>query len=625
MRSNECTHNHVAAETPSTPSMASPTPTTSTPSSPAATTSSSSYHYTHLERDQIRLVVLEPATTPSDPLVCRILTCHRNDAPPYEAMSFTPPSEDDKTTSTITVLPPILAPTSPTPLEIPSSTAEALTTLRLPTNPRTLYIPALSINASSPSERSSQLLLAPSIYRAATRVTIPLLSPVDHTEAITYISSSRFRNPSPSTLALLRALFAHPYFSSTPAILHLARARNAVILHRNIQVPLSNFSLAARLLPLHAPILQPIRRLKQRGYISTLTTAQFVKALCEASPCTAPDPRDRVFAFLALYPFPMTRPQIDSYRRSGFSSGDGPLSASTRVKGEALERVATAVEAIEDEKTRRRMVNYTAPVETIYTTFATLLLETTGLDFLSAVQGKGAGCIPSWVPDWRVPHARTILAHLPLTEFNAGGAREQAFRVLPAADTGAKLEVPAICVGDVKTLGEVCDVSSPGWESVVFRQWRGILEAKTNAKECTTKAMERFIQTIMTDSDDEYVDARRVICRRLLVPEERRRVESKYLFEGVDEEAVTKLRISCHGRRFFVASNGGMGLVAGESQERDFVAVLPGARLPYSFRHRYDFASSEVELVGECFVHGMMKGEVFGRGTSFVKRDIRIC
>ncbi|KAK1837716.1 heterokaryon incompatibility protein, partial [Colletotrichum chrysophilum] len=184
MRSNECTHNHVAAETPSTPRMASPTPTT-TPSSPATTTSSSSYHYTHLERDQIRLVVLEPATDPSHTLVCRILTCHRNDAPPYEAISFTPPS-DDNTTSTITVLPPILAPTSPTPLQIPSSTAEALATLRLHTGPRTLYLPALSINASSPSERSSQLLLTPSIFHAATRVTIPLLSAQNHTEAITY-------------------------------------------------------------------------------------------------------------------------------------------------------------------------------------------------------------------------------------------------------------------------------------------------------------------------------------------------------------------------------------------------------------------------------------------------------
>ncbi|KAI8263176.1 hypothetical protein K4K53_009623 [Colletotrichum sp. SAR 10_77] len=619
MRSNECTHNHVAAETPSTLRMASPTPTTA-PSSPAATTSSSSYHYTHLERDQIRLVVLEPAITPSDPLVCRILTCHRNDAPPYEAISFTPPS-DDNTTSTITVLPPILAPTSPTPLQIPSSTAEALATLRLPTSSRTLYIPELSINASSPSERSSQLLLTPSIFHAATRVTIPLLSAANHTEAITYISTSRFRNPSPLTLALLHSLFAHPFFSSTLSILHLSRARNAVIIHHSLEVPLSNFSLAARLLPLHAPILQPVRRLKQRGYISTLTTSQFVKALCEASPCTTPDPRDRVFSFLALYPFPMTRPQIDSYRRSGFFSGDAS-NASSRGKGEALERVASAVEAIEDEKTRRRMVNYTAPVETVYTNFATLLYETTGLDFLSAVQGKGSG-VPSWVPDWRTPNTRTILAHLPLTEFNAGGGREQAFRIL-TGETGAKLEVPAICVGDVKTLGAACDVSSPGWEDIVFRQWRGFVEAKTT-KECPSKVMERFIQTIMTDSDDEYVDARRVICRRLLVPEERRKLESKHLFEGVDEEAVTKLRISCHGRRFFIASNGGMGLVASESQERDFVAVLPGARLPYSFRHRHDSASAEVELVGECFVRGMMKGEAFGRGTSFVKRDIRIC
>ncbi|KAF9872141.1 hypothetical protein CkaCkLH20_10478 [Colletotrichum karsti] len=621
MRSNECLH-VAAAAAPSPPKPSSPQPS-----------KSSSYTYSPLERDQIRLVVLESSSDPSDPLTCRILACHRSDAPPYEAIShYCAPT--DSHDALIRVLSPILIPSAPTNLTIPHAVASTLLALRHADRPRTLWLDALSINASNTAERSAQVLITPQIFHAAWRVIIPLAG--DYAEAISFISLGRFRSTPPQTLLLLQHLFAHPWFSQTWSIPQIARSRAAFVLHAAALTPFTNFSLCARTLDLAVPVTSPIRRLKQRGAIPSLTTTQFLKAVAEASSCAAPaDPRDRVFAFLPLYPALMTRSQIETYRSSGFG-GDDDRGGGMRGKARGLGGgggggggAVSAVEVIEDEKTRARMTDYGSDVRTVYTQFATLLLSDAGLDFLSTVQGRvKSDRLPSWVPDWRVNSGRTILAHLPLTEFAAGGHwGDQSFRIVPTED-GGKLELSAVCLGEIAVLGNACDIRCEGWEEVVFRQWRDLAEDARRGrglKECPSKILEAFVQTVMTDSDEEHVDARKMLCRRVSVLDEKRQIDSKALFDGLDDEAITKLRISCHGRRLFVTSKGIMGLVASESKERDLIAVLPGARMPYSFRHRYDLASADVELVGECFLQGMMKGEALSRGVSFVKREIRIC
>ncbi|KAL0932696.1 heterokaryon incompatibility protein [Colletotrichum truncatum] len=603
-------------------------------SSIPASASRSSYQYTPLERDQIRLVVLVPGHG-SDPITVRILICHRRDAPPYEAVSYTW-GDDAALKQNIEVLPPVLTRGNTTLLSVPQSCASVLRTLRSSSVPRILWMDALSINQSNLHERSLQVRIMPKIYRTASKVVICLskTSSEDHTEAVEFIARGRFKNAPPATLAAVNALFKHPWFSRTWVIQEVAKARNAIVLYNDTYTPWSNFSLCAKMLSLDVPVASPIRRLRQRGFIDTITTDQFVKAICEATACDCRDPRDRVFAFLSMYPTMMSKAEIEQYRSSGYSGRAGERGEESRRKGDAIEResgVRTVRGADENGKAPQRITNYAYSVETVYTQFAALLLKNQGLDFLSAVQGRSTShSLPSWVPDWRAKGSRTILAHLPLTEFNAGGHWEnQVFRILPATDDSLteRLEVSAIRVGEISKLGDTCDVNVPGWEDIVFRQWRSLAEGAWkagNPKDCSTKALSDFVQTIMTDSDNEFVDTQRSICQRLSGPKSKQQ-ETKTLLAGLDDEAVTKLRISCHGRRLFVAANGAMGLVASESEERDFVAVLPGARLPYSFRHRYDLASTEVELVGECFIQGMMRGEALAGSSSFLRNEIRIC
>ncbi|KAF6806917.1 heterokaryon incompatibility protein [Colletotrichum musicola] len=591
------------------------------------------HEYAPLETDQIRLIVLEPGRR-SDPIRCRILAQQLKDAPQYEAVSYT--WGEDTLTQDIQILPENYPQDAISTLAVSRSCVSVLEDLRSAYSPRVLWIDAISIDQASFDERSQQVRIMPLIYRSASQVTISLSrTPEDHTAAVDFISCGRFKNSPPESIQAAKRLFRHPWFSRTWVIQEVAKARQAVVLFEGRTIPWSNFALCARMLELNVPVMSPIRRLRQRGFIHTLSADQFVKAICESTACECRDPMDRVFAFSSMYPTLMNKDEIEKYRTSGSpASGGDKTEEEARGKGEVATRDSEAAPTSETTEDCRRgkMTNYAYSVETVYIQFATLLLKNVGLDFLSAMQGRPtADTLPSWVPDWRVKGERTILAHLPLTEFNAGGHGDsQSFRIIPPSPKTdmERLEVAAIHLGDIASLGEPCDTRHEGWEDVVFRQWRDIAGSAAKEhrpKECSTKTLMSFIRTIMTDSDDEYVETRRSLCQKLLVTDRKRQVTSKALLQGLDSEAATKLRISCHGRRLFVGPNGMIGLVASESCGRDLVAVLPGARIPYTFRHLRGPSNSDVMLVGECFVAGMMRGEALGRGSSFLKSKIRIC
>jgi hypothetical protein len=59
-------------------------------------------------------------------------------------------------------------------------------------------------------------------------------------------------------------------------------------------------------------------------------------------------------------------------------------------------------------------------------------------------------------------------------------------------------------------------------------------------------------------------------------------------------------------RRFFITADRHMGMGPFAMQENDIVATLFGGSVPYILRPKDD----HYVLVGECYVHGIMGGEV---------------
>jgi hypothetical protein len=85
---------------------------------------------------------------------------------------------------------------------------------------------------------------------------------------------------------------------------------------------------------------------------------------------------------------------------------------------------------------------------------------------------------------------------------------------------------------------------------------------------------------------------------------------------------VDSLRV-CQNRRFFVTKKGYLGIGPTTLKEGDLCCVLFGATVPFILRK----LGSQYLLVGECYIHGIMRGEVLKwcQSGNLVEEEIRIC
>jgi hypothetical protein len=84
---------------------------------------------------------------------------------------------------------------------------------------------------------------------------------------------------------------------------------------------------------------------------------------------------------------------------------------------------------------------------------------------------------------------------------------------------------------------------------------------------------------------------------------------------------ITSITYKLKGRRFCVTRKGYIGLVPIETKTGDEIAVFDGATVPFVLRQA-EKGDGAFYLIGECYVHGIMKGEALGKET--VTRDISL-
>ncbi len=73
------------------------------------------------------------------------------------------------------------------------------------------------------------------------------------------------------------------------------------------------------------------------------------------------------------------------------------------------------------------------------------------------------------------------------------------------------------------------------------------------------------------------------------------------------------------GRRFCITKQGYMGLVPPLCKPGDLVYIILGAETPYIVCRRRSADQSTYELLGECYVHGMMDGEMLADAVGKVQ------
>ena len=77
------------------------------------------------------------------------------------------------------------------------------------------------------------------------------------------------------------------------------------------------------------------------------------------------------------------------------------------------------------------------------------------------------------------------------------------------------------------------------------------------------------------------------------------------------------------GWRFMVSKTRKLcGLVCGTVEEHDMIAIIGGGKVPFVFR-KSETRSGAYRLVGEAYVHGVMKGEALYFG-GVVKESVRV-
>ncbi|MCJ1436819.1 hypothetical protein MMC27_006201 [Xylographa pallens] len=81
---------------------------------------------------------------------------------------------------------------------------------------------------------------------------------------------------------------------------------------------------------------------------------------------------------------------------------------------------------------------------------------------------------------------------------------------------------------------------------------------------------------------------------------------------------------ACLGRRFFVTKKGYFGIGPAELEEGDEVYILAGGKHPFALRPSLGLQPNTFELVGDCYVHGVMDGEAVSdqsRGQKTMEKE----
>ncbi|KAF2448284.1 hypothetical protein P171DRAFT_428386, partial [Karstenula rhodostoma CBS 690.94] len=79
-------------------------------------------------------------------------------------------------------------------------------------------------------------------------------------------------------------------------------------------------------------------------------------------------------------------------------------------------------------------------------------------------------------------------------------------------------------------------------------------------------------------------------------------------------------RSAMHCRAFAITKNGHFCLVPRGTRVNDAIVVLQGGHIPFVIRSQDDAAKKGFELIGETYVHGIMKGEAFNNNSAQLKK-----
>ncbi len=585
----------------------------------------------------IRLLTLQPGHYGSK-IECTISLVALRDLPPYEALSYA--WGDPRCKSAIEC--------NGASKLVTENLLAALYHIRSSNYPVVLWIDAICINQSSKREKNQQVPLMRNIYEAARRILVwlgadsanswramalvPRLLRAKKAQAAARDERRFFElkvagqktydlpyilDPAYPALA---ALLDRAWFSRVWIVQELAVSRDAVVICGTWKCSWDDFVEA---------VGYAVALLVPASWDNTTRFERVVQI--EAARRTVRDGRTQSLLGLLLFyrHFGATELKDKIYALCGLANDAGP---------EALAIVP----------------NYDLGDAAVYHTVALEILKKgRNLDILSVPQVPKPTTIrslPSWVPDWSIAdfansYRLPAISGAPFLDFTAtpsdGGYD------LQVSGDNMMISLAGEIVDRVEEVGDVHSFHAgnrTSWlkrlgripsEQAVFGNWEKLAGAHSGRRYVRTDEaiLDAYWQTLIAGQTPEGLDAMReeyllwdsavrsnfrhlpaspllhwirgVVALPMLIAYAKSMHSAT---EDVDKimRFRQKMTVATH-RRLFRTQNGYLGLGPRGLCKGDAVTLLKGGMVPLVLRERMD----KWELVGDCYVHGMMRGELF--------------
>ncbi|KAI9691716.1 MAG: hypothetical protein M1822_007788 [Bathelium mastoideum] len=274
--------------------------------------------------------------------------------------------------------------------------------------------------------------------------------------------------------------------------------------------------------------------------------------------------------------------------------------------------------------------DYSKSVREIYESVVRFYLTRyADLDFLGYValpvensKGMQRECkeapLPSWIPDWR---DRIKIQPLSLI----GDTRKQIDRLFCAAGkhqhpdcqiSGGELTVTGLIIDTVTALSSICE--EPVDEAPEVRRWTPSDAGNRTYVPTSQSLDEAFRSTIIANV--QYEPRRLGACVDWSLFDEpvNKLDPERFTFRHGFDVVINQV---CFGRRLAFTEDGFLGIVPAACKEGDTVCTLWGGQTLYIIRAA---AEKRYQLIGECYMHGMMHGEAFTTNSKSTAQAIHL-
>lgn len=254
---------------------------------------------------------------------------------------------------------------------------------------------------------------------------------------------------------------------------------------------------------------------------------------------------------------------------------------------------------------------------------------------------EGEASLPSWVPDWSRPRQTTSFGFSTssLVAYKAGDWYQEG--IFSISEDKRVLSSPGKVLGHIEDLDEVIvspklDTATAEGDATWFGKALGFIK-RMYPYPTGEDVEEIFLQLCVAGKNetgklrsppDFRVQMRKLLMPRPILPSATNNSKGKKSKKAKHPkqqrqkhgETMQNLQLACSkaltNRRLCALSNGYLGLVPGEYVKRgDQIVVFAGAAVPFVIRA---VSGGQFKLVGECYVHGIMQGEISSMGIDDV-------